>query len=176
MSDQYLSEIRIMPYSFAPQYWALCNGQILGISQNSALFALLGTTYGGNGINTFALPNLQGRVPLHVGNGFNLGTTAGEETHTLTTAEIPAHVHTIKVNDTVASTAIPDAALTPGQAQSTASGTPAVNIYAPYANDQLPLNPAELSLAGNNAAHENRQPYLVLHFCISMSGIYPSPN
>src|SRR6187401_1013136 len=111
MSSQYMGELRIMPFAFAPKYWAQCNGQIMGISQNQALFSLLGTTYGGNGVTTFALPDLRGRVPVHVGVGLPQGTVTGTESHVLTQAEMPAHTHLVSASGAAATQAAPGSAL-----------------------------------------------------------------
>jgi microcystin-dependent protein len=179
MSEPFMSEIRIMSFNFAPRNWALCNGQILSTTQNSALFALIGTNYGGNGINTFALPNLQGKLPIHVGSGFVLGQTHGEATHVLTTAEMPAHNHTLKAKnaeadlDATGSTPGPTVVLAQGAAAT--KPVQSVNMYG-----TLPVNSAgafastAIATVGNNAAHPNQQPYLVLNFCMALQGIFPS--
>ncbi len=167
MSDPYLAEIKIVSFAFAPRGWAFCNGQLLTINQNQALFSLLGTTYGGNGITTFGLPNLQARVPLHTGNSFVLGQSGGEAAHTLSLAEMPGHVHTVS-----ASSAAPD------------QTTPLGNNLATFTTDQQysPLgSPLSAMLdgttpAGGNQAHTNLQPYLVLNFIIALQGVFPSRN
>jgi microcystin-dependent protein len=176
MPDAYLSEIRIMPFAFAPAGWALCNGQTLAINQNAALFALLGTAFGGNGISTFALPNLQGRVPMHVGNGFNRGVVAGEASHTLTINEMAAHNHTLKASATAASSAIPGPTLALAEAATGASTPVEVDIYGPSANPMVTFHSSAIGMTGSDLGHENRQPFLVLNFCICLSGIYPSPT
>lgn len=163
MSTPYLAEIRIFTFNFAPQGWAMCNGQLLPINQNQALFALLGTTYGGNGTNTFALPNLQGKVPMHVGNGMVLGQTGGEATHVLSTAEIPSHTHTVMASSSSPSQGMPSGNLW-------AAGNSAYNTTA-----DTSLSPSAISTVGGQA-HENRSPYLTLNFCIAMSGIFPTRN
>jgi len=163
MSTPYLAEIRIFTFNFAPQGWAQCNGQLLPINQNQALFALLGTTYGGNGTNTFALPNLQGKVPMHVGNGMVLGQTGGEATHVLSTAEIPSHTHTVMASSSSPSQGMPSGNLW-------AAGNSAYNTTA-----DTSLSPSAISTVGGQA-HENRSPYLTLNFCIAMSGIFPTRN
>lgn len=163
MSTPYLTEIRIFTFNFAPQGWAMCNGQLLPINQNQALFALLGTTYGGNGTNTFALPNLQGMVPMHMGNGMALGQTGGEATHVLSTAEIPSHTHTVMANSSSPSQGTPSGNLW-------AAGNSAYNTTA-----DTSLSPSAISTVGGQA-HENRSPYLTLNFCIAMSGIFPTRN
>jgi microcystin-dependent protein len=174
MSSPYLSEIRIMSFNFPPRGWTFCNGQTLSIQQNAALFSLLGTTYGGNGINNFMLPNLQGCVPVGMGNGFTLGQRSGEAMHTLTIAEMPAHTHLM------AATAATGAANTPpgpttylAQGQATAKDSPAVNIYS-TASSSGTFPSAAISNNGNSQPHENRQPYLTLSFCIALQGIFPT--
>jgi microcystin-dependent protein len=163
MSTQFLSEIRIMSFNFAPRGWALCNGQILPINQNQALFSLLGTTYGGNGQTNFALPNLQGRVPTHMGNGLTLGQRAGEEAHTVVASEMPVHNHPL-VGTSAASTAT----------------KPTANVFATtpspiYVNSSnvVPIGSATIAGTGGSQPHENRQPYLALNFCIALVGIFP---
>jgi microcystin-dependent protein len=153
-------------FTFPPKGWAWCNGQALPINQNQALFSLLGTMYGGNGTNSFNLPNLQGRVPLHFGNGYPQGQSGGEQSHTLTLAELPAHIHTANGSSNPAATNAPSGALL-----ATANG----NDYAPPSAGQLStLNSSTLQSAGSNQPHTNMQPYLTLNFCIALSGIFPS--
>jgi microcystin-dependent protein len=164
MATPYLAEIRIFSFNFAPKGWAFCNGQLLPINQNQALFALLGTTYGGNGIQTFALPNLQGNVPIHAGNGFVLGQTGGEFSHTLTTNEMPAHTHVPVGSSTPANLGVPTGNLW-------ATGNAAYN---PTPNTTM--NPAGILPVGSGQPHENRTPFLVLNFCIALQGIFPSQN
>ncbi|HLX68300.1 MAG TPA: tail fiber protein [Verrucomicrobiae bacterium] len=164
MSTPYLGEIRIFSFSFPPKGWALCNGQLMAINQNQALFALLGTTYGGNGTTTFALPNLQAATPIYVGNGFQLGQLGGQSNHTLSIEEIPAHTHLL-----TASSAAAD--------QSATTGT--VWAKAPGAYDTTPgtaMSPAEISVTGGNQPHNNMPPYLVLNFSIALTGIFPTRN
>jgi microcystin-dependent protein len=177
MSDPYLSEIRMMAFNYAPQGWVQCNGQLLGITQNAGLFSLLGVTYGGDGRTTFALPNLQGRVPMHMGNGFSLGQVSGEETHTLTTAEMAQHTHQMLASTTAGTVpvGVPTTAVGQGQTGGTGGGQ-AVNLYAPASGATVAFNAGALSQTGGNQAHENRQPYLALNFCIALTGIFPSPN
>jgi microcystin-dependent protein len=165
MSTPFLSEIRIFSFSFPPKGWALCNGQLLPINQNAALFSLLGTTYGGDGITNFALPNLQGSVPFHFGNGFNLGQVGGEATVTLTTGQIPSHTHVPVASSNTANASDPVNAFWAN------SSNPA---YAPTTN--VTLAPQAISSTGTNQAHENMSPYLVLLFCIALQGIFPSRN
>ena len=173
MSEPYLSEIRIMSFNYAPRGWALCNGQLLGINANQALFSLLGTTYGGDGRATFALPNLQGRVPLHFGNGFVLGQQAGETTHTLLYNEMPQHSHQMAATAATAGSAIPAPAVYLAQGQSQGSGTPGVSIYSTSGQSRS-FAVAAINNTGGSQPHPNQQPYLVLNFCISLHGIFPS--
>jgi microcystin-dependent protein len=167
MAEPFLSEIRIMSFNYAPRGWALCNGQILPINQNQALFSLLGTVYGGNGQTTFGLPNLQGRVPIHMGAGHNLGEVAGELSHTVTIPEMPAHTHFMQASSTNGDAPVPFAsagnllARTPNQ------------IYGP-AQNLVALDPASVTTVGGSQAHLNMQPYLTLNFCIALQGIFPS--
>ncbi|UGY18284.1 phage tail protein [Bradyrhizobium septentrionale] len=165
MSQPYLSEIRMMSFGFAPKGWAFCNGQVLPINQNQALFSLLGTTYGGNGTTTFALPNLQGKVPLHMGSGFALGQTAGETSHTLTIAEMPQHPHTFQGTTNNA-----DNPVVTGNLMATSA-----NLYT-AASNLTTLDPSTVGNAGGSQPHENMQPYLTLNFCIALQGIFPSRN
>ena len=169
MSSPYLSEIRVVSFGFAPKGWAQCNGQLLPINQNQALFSLLGTTYGGNGVTNFALPNLQAKVPLHVGGGNTLGQTGGEATHTLAVAEMASHTHQV--------TATSDAATvpSPGGAALAAAGASVGSVYAPGPAN-TPLVQGSVATAGSSLPHENRQPYLTLNFIIALQGIFPSQN
>jgi microcystin-dependent protein len=166
MAEPFLSEIRIFSFAFAPKGWALCNGQLLPINQNQALFSLLGTTFGGNGQTTFALPNLQGRTPIHVSNGHTLGEQGGEQAHTLSIAELSQHQHLINATSDNGSSqaasgnvfgAVPGRAYTdPGSLTS--------------------LAPSSVISIGGSQAHLNMQPFLTLSFCIALQGIFPSPN
>jgi microcystin-dependent protein len=165
MSEQFLGEIRIVAFNFPPKGWAFCNGQTLAINQNQALFALLGTMYGGNGITTFQLPNFQGRVPLHVGQGFQQGQSGGEEAHTLTISEVPAHAHPVIASSNPASQPSPAGAF------ATDTGR---NVYAASANSAMA--PQAVAPAGQSQPHENRSPFLALSFCIALVGIFPSQN
>lgn len=165
MSTPFLGEIKIFSFSFAPKGWALCNGQLLPINQNQALFAILGTTYGGDGVTTFALPNLQGRVPVHVGNGIILGQRAGEQSHTLNISELPAHTHTPVGSSSSASSASPAGDL---WASLSSSG------YSP--SPDTTMNPASILPTGGSQPHDNMSPYLALNFCIALQGIFPSQN
>ncbi|HEY6305352.1 MAG TPA: tail fiber protein [Candidatus Angelobacter sp.] len=163
MSTPYLSEIRIAGFNFPPKGWAFCNGQLLPIAQDTALFSLLGTTYGGDGITTFQLPNLQGRVPVHMGPGFTLGQIDGEPTHTLNISEMPAHNHV-----PVGSSSSPTASAPTGNLWATETTSP----YAGTANTSM--NPACVQNAGSSQPHDNMSPYLVLNFIIALQGIFPS--
>lgn len=174
MADPFVAEIRIFPFNFAPKGWAFCNGQILPISQNTALFSLLGTVYGGDGKSTFALPNLQGSVPMHPGQGpglslRDLGETGGSETVTLLQSEMPAHVHGVGR----ASTAAGDSVLPQGcvWAQAGAGrGSAALYIAGPATGK---VNQFSLFPTGGGLPHNNMQPYLTLNFCIALQGVFP---
>lgn len=168
MAEPFLSEIRLMSFVFAPQGWALCNGQLLPINQNQALFSLLGTTFGGDGRVNFALPDLRGRVPIHTGSGHTLGERGGEQAHTLSVAEIPTHVHVASATSAVATTNLPAPTLL--LAQSTAA-----NLYGPASN-LVAMAPAAIANVGGSQAHLNMQPFLTLSFCIALQGIFPSPT
>jgi len=169
MAEPFLAEIRLFPYDRVPSGWAPCNGQIMNITPNQALFSLLGTTYGGNGTTTFALPNLQGRVPVGFGSGpagtVTLGQVGGEENHVLTLHEMPAHNHLIS-----------------GSTNDAAEVSPEGKVWAksdsnPYAANATGLmNQAAIGMAGANQGHQNMQPYNVLMYCIALQGIYPSRN
>lgn len=181
MSTPFLSELRIFSFNFAPRGWAMCNGQVLSISTNAALFSLIGTTYGGNGTSNFALPNLQGRRPMHVGNNHVLGETAGEDFHSLSVNEMPAHTHTLVVK----AAASPAGAVgrLPASTKVLAephavvgAGTPAVDIYGNGSASGQVMAAATIGVAGAGQGHENRQPYLALNICISLTGIYPARN
>jgi microcystin-dependent protein len=165
MAEPFLSEIRIMSFNFPPKGWAECNGQLLPINQNQALFALLGTTYGGNGQTTFALPDLRGRTPIHVGPGHILGQQGGEQAHTLTAAEMPTHVHAAVAASDNADNNVP----TGRNLASTA------NLYGPPAG-LTTLAPTTVTNVGGSQAHLNMQPFLTLNFCIALQGIFPSRN
>jgi microcystin-dependent protein len=169
MSSQFLAEIRIFPFNFAPKGWAFCDGQLLPISQNTALFSLLGTTYGGDGKSTFALPDLRGCSPMHPGPGpgltpRSLGERGGEETVTLNLSQLPAHSHQLTAS-TGASSHTP---------QSNLLGQPAsVQIYGPPGN-LVPMAGAAVMPAGGTQPHDNRQPYLALNFIIALQGVFPA--
>jgi microcystin-dependent protein len=169
MAEPFLSEIRIMSFGFAPRGWALCNGQLLPINQNQALFSLLGTTFGGDGRTNFGLPNNQGRTPIHVGNGHTLGERGGEQAHTLSVSEMPMHVHGLNGTSAGASTNIPD-----GTSQ-WADSSPN-KAYNGSGQNLGAMNAATLSNTGGSQAHQNMQPYLTLNFCVALQGIFPSPS
>jgi microcystin-dependent protein len=164
MAEPFLSEIRIMSFNFAPKGWALCNGQLLPIYQNQALFSLLGTTYGGDGRVNFGLPNLQGNVPIHTGQGFTLGEKGGEQAHTLSIAELPTHTHVLNGTNSDGTQAIPVGNLL---------ARSATQLYAPAANLQA-MAAGSVGNTGGSQAHLNMQPFLVLTFCIALQGIFPS--
>lgn len=178
MGTPIMSEVKIVPFGFAPKGWALCNGQFMPINQNQALFSLLGTTYGGNGQTTFALPNLRGRASMHVGAGQDLGVSAGTETVTLTQAQMPAHIHVPMAKNAQGTGGAPSTSVVLAQAvavQSDQSTVP-VSMYSINSPTDLVLNPAAISNTGGSQPHENRQPYLVLNFCIALQGVFPSRN
>jgi microcystin-dependent protein len=166
MSTPFLGQISIFSFSFPPNGWALCNGQLLAINQNAALFSLLGTFYGGNGTTNFALPNLQGNVAMSFGNGYTQGQVGGEHAHTLLTTEIPPHSH--PANFAAAATSL----------------TPGGELWAPDPNGNVTfasspsetLAPQAIGANSGGQAHQNMQPYLVLNFCIALAGIFPSRN
>ena len=165
MSEPFLSEIRIFSFNFAPKGWALCNGQLLPINQNQALFALLGTTFGGDGRVNFALPNLQGRIPFHVGAGLTLGQSGGEVSHTLNISEMPLHTHVPAANTNAADQGSP-----PGNFWANGNQT----AYAGAVNTTM--SPACVLAVGGSQPHENRPPFLTLNFGIALQGIFPSQN
>ena len=169
MEERFLSEIRIMSFNFAPKGWALCNGQLLPINQNQALFSLLGTTFGGDGRVNFALPDLRARTPIHVGSGHTLGERGGEQAHTLSISEIPTHTHTVNA------TTIPATTNTPGPTVLTAQSTSA-NLYASAAQNLVAMSPQMVANVGGSQAHLNMEPFLTLNFCIALQGIFPSPT
>jgi microcystin-dependent protein len=169
MSEPFLGELRIFGFNFAPRGWAMCNGQVLSIAQNTALFSLLGTTYGGNGQTTFALPDLRGRVPVHFGQGpglsdIDLGEQAGSEVVTLTVDQLAAHNHGIAASNGSATASRPaNNFLAAGGSYATSS-------------DGTTMNPGMVQNAGGSQPHENRQPFLGLNVCIALEGIFPSRN
>lgn len=180
MGTPFLGEIKIVSFNFAPQGWVLCNGQLLPINQNQALFSLLGTTYGGNGQTTFALPDFRGRVPMHFGDGQTQGQAGGQAAHTLTVAELPTHIHTIAVDSATAATSNSGTA-TSNSVLGQSIGTPPTGASFPISmyGTNAPaagLAPATIGLSGGSQPHENMQPYLVLNFAIALQGVFPSRN
>ena len=168
MAEPFLAEIRLFSFTFAPRGWALCNGQLLPINQNQALFALLGTTYGGNGQTTFALPNLQARAPIHFGTGsggsYSLGQAGGEQAHTLSIAELPAHTHSAS------------GSLSPPNQGSAAGGYWAAGAGAYSSSGGSAMSASAIASAGGGQAHQNLPPYGVISFCIALQGIFPSQS
>lgn len=181
MSSPFIGEIRIISWTYNPKGWAFCNGQQLSINQNQALFSILGTTYGGNGTTTFALPDFRGRSPIHVGGGFTEGEASGQEFHTLITSEMPAHNHFMMASSTPITATQANAtpantkALAPAVALTAGGGSQNVNIYGSGAPSTT-LNTGALGGIGGSQPHENRSPFLVLNFIIALQGIYPSRN
>jgi microcystin-dependent protein len=167
VSTPFLGEVKMISFNFPPKGWAFCNGQLMAINQNQALFSLFGTTYGGDGRVNFALPNLQGRVPIHFGNGHVQGERAGEQAHTLVAAEMPQHIHFVTV-DTDPGTASPT-----GTSRYAASTSQA--LYAPP-NNLTAMDARVLGNAGGSQPHENMQPYLCINFIVALQGIFPSRN
>ena len=170
MSEPFLSEIKIMAFNFPPKGWAFCNGQFLPINQNQALFSLLGTTYGGNGQTTFALPNLQGRVPIHMGSGHTLGEAAGSSAVTVNIQQLPTHTHFFNASNNAANQTSPFdnngvGAHVPAQANN--------STYLPPSN-LVTFAPESVTSIGGSQAHTNQMPFLVLNFCIALQGIFPS--
>jgi len=171
MADPFVAEIRIFPFNFAPRGWAFCDGQLLPLSQNTALFSLLGTTYGGNGKSNFALPDLQGRAPMHPGQGpglslHDLGETGGSETVTLLESEIPSHAHALRASNSVGDVPTP-----PGGTMARPGN---INVYQQNTTQNLvPMAPEALPPAGGDQPHNNMQPFLTLSFCIALQGVFP---
>ena len=165
-SDAFMGEIRWVSFGFAPAGWAECNGQMLPINQNQALFALLGTTYGGNGQTTFALPDLRGQTPIHISGSYALGQQTGAETHTLTINELPNHGHMVNVDPKEATNATPSSSVV------LAKSSMGTSVYGSTANDAMAA--ATLTSAGGNQPHNNMKPYLVLKCIIALQGIFPS--
>ncbi len=174
MADPFVAEIRIFPFNFAPKGWAWCDGQLLPLSQNTALFSLLGTTYGGNGKSNFALPDLQGRTPMHPGQGpglslHDLGETGGSETVSLLESEIPAHSHALSASNAAADEEGQKSAAgaVPGSQQ---GSNP---IYSALSSNSVQFSDQALAPAGDDAPHNNMQPYLTFYFCIALQGVFP---
>ena len=168
MSEPFLAEIRIVGFNFAPRGWAFCDGQILPINQNQSLYSLLGTTYGGDGRTSFALPDLRSRTPIHVSDSHRLGQKSGEETVTLTAAEIPAHTHTLKGSSTQGDVVAGNGnVLADDAGQIYRSGTP---------NNLVSLRSGSVANAGGGQGHENMMPFTTLNFCIALQGLFPSRN
>jgi microcystin-dependent protein len=170
MADPFVAEIRIFPFNFAPKGWAWCDGQLLPLSQNTALFSLLGTTYGGDGKSNFALPDLQGRAPMHPGQGpglslHDLGETGGSETVTLLESEIPAHSHALMANNQVADH--------PSPTGNSLARVPGDTMYRSGNPSLVQLGPSALPPAGGDQPHNNMQPYLTFYFCIALQGVFP---
>jgi microcystin-dependent protein len=155
-----------MSFVFAPKGWALCNGQLLPINQNQGLFSLLGTTFGGDGRVNFALPDLRGRTPIHVGSGHTLGERGGEQAHTLSIAELPEHTHVVNASSQPGNGVVPTGAVL---------GSP-LNLSYTVPSSLTSLNPASIANVGGSQAHLNMQPFLTLSFCIALQGIFPSPT
>lgn len=166
MAEPFMSEIKVVSFNFPPRGWAFCNGQQLPINQNQALFSLLGTVYGGNGQTTFALPNLQGRLPMHTGNGHTLGETAGASSVTLNVQQLPTHLHALSASTNSSSTT----------ADPTNAFLAPVNGGYGAASTLTTLEPSSVSSVGGSQAHTNMMPYLVLNFIIALQGIFPSQN
>lgn len=167
MSEPFLSEIRMMSFNFAPRGWAQCNGQLMPINQNQALFSLLGTTYGGDGRVNFALPDLRGRVPIHTGNGHTLGERAGETAHTLILSEMPMHTHQLMATSDAGTRAV-----VPGNMLAKTAN----QLYHAPDSNLAAMNPAAISNVGGTQAHENMMPFLAIMFCIALQGVFPSQN
>jgi microcystin-dependent protein len=168
MSEPFLAEIRIVGFNFAPRGWGFCDGQILPINQNQSLYSLLGTTYGGDGRTSFALPDLRGRTPLHVGEGHRLGDRSGEETSTLSVSQMPAHKHGVRASSSAGN------ATTPAGHLLGAEATPDAAYHSADAGTLVGLR--SITNVGGSQAHENMQPYLAVNFCIALQGLFPSRN
>jgi microcystin-dependent protein len=169
MAEPFLSEIRIMSFIFAPKGWALCDGQVLPISQNQGLFSLLGTTFGGDGVVNCALPDFRGRVPIHVGGGHTLGERGGERVHTVNNAELPQHTHLVNAADRESS-----AVNSNNPAGRLFSNSKPASLYSDQLLNAVPLSQGTVTNIGGTQPHQNMQPYLTLNFCIALVGIFPS--
>jgi len=172
MSTPFMGEIKIVSFNFAPKGWAQCNGQFLPINQNQALFSLLGTSYGGNGQTTFALPDFRSRIPIHMGSGFTIGQAGGQESHTINMSEMPAHNHFVSASNQQADSPFIQVA---SPASQNVFGTVVGGIYGPIAA-LTTMSPESITNVGGSQPHENRQPFLVLCFVIALQGIFPSRN
>ena len=166
MSEPFLGEIRLMSFGYAPREWAFCNGQLLPINQNQALFSLLGTTFGGDGRVNFALPDLRGRVPIHVGSGHTLGERGGEMAHTLSVAELPTHTHVLQASSSTGNSPVATA--------NVYAANPSALYHPPH--DLKVAGTTSVTNVGGSQAHLNAQPFLAINFCIALIGIFPSPN
>jgi microcystin-dependent protein len=178
-TQPFLCEVDIFSFNFAPKNWAQCNGQFLPINQNQALFSLLGTTFGGNGQTTFQLPDLRGRVAMHMGNGHTLGEAGGQISHTLTISEMPQHIHFLQSNNGQAdtsATAVPPTGNSFAQAFAVPAGGGSVVVNRFGIGSPVAMNPAFIANTGGSQPHENRQPYSTVNFCMALIGIFPSPN
>ena len=165
MADPFIGEIRMMAFTYPPKGWAQCNGQLMPINQNQALYSLIGPVWGGDGRTTFALPDLRGRAPIHAGNGHFLSERAGQEAHTLTLSAMPLHTHVANASATDGNTNLPGGNLPAA----------AANVYGP-AGSLTTVEPATVSTAGGTQPHTNMMPSLPLLFCLALQGIFPSPN
>jgi microcystin-dependent protein len=177
MGTPFLGEIKIISWNFPPKGWAFCNGALLPINQNQALFSLFGTTYGGDGRVNFGLPNLQGRVPISFNNNFTLGQLGGETAHTVNISELPAHNHIMQANASIVTGPglnTPDSTKAISEGKSAQSGTPAVQNFG--TTSLTAMNPASVGPSGGSQAHNNMQPYLVLNFIVALQGAFPSQN
>jgi microcystin-dependent protein len=177
MANPFLAEIRVFPFNFPPRGWAMCDGQLMSIAQNTALFSLLGTTYGGDGQSNFALPNLQGQVAIHWGQGpglsvYDLGQSCGEDTVTLLPVEMPGHSHSAMGVAAKGTTAVPTSGLWAEPAAARAT----ISAYSDVVSGPQALNPQAIAASGGAAPHENRPPLLVMNFCIALQGIFPARN
>jgi microcystin-dependent protein len=174
MASPFIAQISINAFAFPPKGWALCNGQLLPINQNQALFSLLGTTYGGNGQTNFALPDMQGRAAVHAGASAGvttqLGERAGAESVTLSEAQMPTHRHNLNVATDFANSS------SPGNALPAARARGGLAIYGPGGSADVAMNPGAVQYSGGNQPHNNMQPFAVLNFCIALQGIFPSRN